>query len=292
MQKHSALIWLVPLIAVIAVLTAGAGLFLQGGAGPYTFTTLHGQTVEMYGQGLYRNDSLIIGAAFKGTDIVTLLVSLPLLIGSYFLYRRGSLKGQILMIGMLFYFLYNGATMTFAATFNSMFLFYTALFSASLFATIIALATFDVQALVDRILAGFPRRGIAIFMFIAGFGTLLLWLSELIGPLMSAEAPELLGPYTTMFTHGFDSAVITPAAVLTGIYLYQRKPLGYLLAAPILVLCTLIGVVVIAQTISQALAGVTFPVAVYVGMVGSWIVMGGFAIGLTVAYFRNLSNKP
>jgi hypothetical protein len=292
MQKHSALIWLVPLIAVIAVLTASAGLFLQGGEGPNTFTTLHGQSVEMNGRGLYQNDSLLVGAAFRGTDTVTLLVSLPLLMVSYFLYLRGSLKGQILMIGALFYFLYNGASMTFAATFNRMFLFYTALFSASLFATIFALVTFDIQTLANRISAGFPRRGIAIFMFVAGIGTLILWLSELVGPIMSGEAPELLGPYTTMFTHGFDSAVITPAAVLTGIFLLQRKPLGYLLAAPILLLCTLIGVVVIAQTISQALAGIAFPVAVYIGMVGSWIVMGAFAVGLTVAYFRNLSNNP
>jgi hypothetical protein len=292
MQKHSALIWLVPLIAVIAVLTASAGLFLQGGEGPNTFTTLHGQSVEMDGRGIYQNDSLLVGAAFRGTDTVTLLVSLPLLMVSYFLYLRGSLKGQILMIGALFYMLYNGASMTFAATFNRMFLFYTALFSASLFATIFALVTFDIQTLANRISAGFPRRGIAIFMFVAGIGTLILWLSELVGPIMSGEAPELLGPYTTMFTHGFDSAVITPAAVLTGIFLLQRKPLGYLLAAPILLLCTLIGVVVIVQTISQALAGITFPVAVYVGMVGSWIVMGAFAVGLTVAYFRNLSTNP
>jgi hypothetical protein len=292
MLKRSSLTWLVPLIIVFAMINAGVGLFSRGGEGPYAFTTLHGQSVEMDGRGLYQNDSLLIGAAFRGTDAVTLLVSLPLLMVSYFLYLRGSLKGQILMIGALFYMLYNGASMTFAAMFNGMFLFYTALFSASLFATIFALATFDVQTLANRISAGFPRRGIAIFMFVAGFGTLLLWLSELVGPLMSGEAPELLGPYTTMFTHGFDSAVITPAAVLTGIYLLQRKPLGYLLAAPILLLCTLIGVVVIAQTISQALVGIIFPIGVYIGMIGSWVVMGAFAIGLTIAYFRNLSNKP
>jgi NADH:ubiquinone oxidoreductase subunit K len=118
----------------------------------------------------------------------------------------------------------------------------------------------------------------------------MLWLRELIDPLMTGQAPANLGPYTTMFTHGFDSAVITPACVLTGIFLLQRKPLGYLLAAPLLILCTLIGVVVIAQTISQTLAGFVFPVGVYVGMIGSWVVMGAFAIGLTVSFFRSVSD--
>lgn len=110
--------------------------------------------------------------------------------------------------------------------------------------------------------------------------------SEVIPALISGQAPEIVGPYTTLFTLAFDSAVITPAAVLTGIFLLQGKPLGYLLAAPILILCTLVGVVVIGQTISQAIAGLIFPVGVYIGMIGSWVVLGGFAIGLLVAYFR------
>jgi hypothetical protein len=51
-----------------------------------------------------------------------------------------------------------------------------------------------------------------------------------------------------MFTHGLDSATITPATVLTGIYLLRRKPLGYLLAPPLLVLCILNGLNVLAAT--------------------------------------------
>ena len=289
MHKSQGLNWLVPLIAVLALITAGTGLFSQGGEGPYTFHSLHGQSVDMYGQGLYQNDSLLVGAGFRGTDTVTLFLSLPLLISSYFLYRRGSVKGRLLLIGALFYFLYNGASMTFAASFNPMFLFYTALFSASFFATIIALVRFDTKALVARISPGFPHRSMGIFLIVIGFGTLMLWLSELIGPLMSGMAPEIMGPYTTLFTHGFDSAVITPTLVITGAYLLQRKPLGYVLAVPLLLFCTLVGVVVLAQTISQALAGLIFSPEIYIGMIGTWIVMGGFAIGFAVSYFRNLS---
>ncbi len=288
MKQQSALIWLVPLIAVLAVITAGSGLFLQGGEGPFTFTTLHGKTVEMYGNGLYRNDSLFSGAAFKGTDVITLFLGVPLLMIGYYVHRRGSLRGDLLMIGTLTYFLYNGASMSFAATFNPMFLFYAALFSTSLFATILAFTTFDTQKLSDNISASTPRRGIAIFLFVAGLGTLGIWLSDVVGPLMAGQAPASLGPYTTMFTHAFDSAVITPAAVIAAIYLLQKKQLGYLLAVPLLILCTLIGIVVIAQTVSQTLAGIIFPIGVYVGMIGSWVVMGAFAIGLLTQFLRNI----
>jgi hypothetical protein len=289
MKQQTSLNWLTPLIIIITIITAGMGLFSQGGDGPFIFTTLHGSTVEIYGQGLYRNDSTFVGALFKGTDAITLFVSIPLLIVSYLSYRRGSMRGSIFMMAMLTYFLYNSASLTFSAAFNPLFLLYAASFSASLFATIIAFTTFDTHTLLNRVLPGAPHRGTAIFMFIAGFGTLVLWISELIGPLMTGQAPANIGPYTTMFTHGFDSAVITPAAVITGVYLLRRKPLGYLFAAPMLILCTLIGIVVISQTISQTLYGFVFPIGVYIGMIGSWVVMGAFAVGLTIAFFRNFS---
>jgi hypothetical protein len=279
------------MIAILAVITAGVGLFSQCGDGPFSFTTVYGDTVEIYGQGIYRHDSTFVATLFKGTDVITLFVGIPLLVVGYLFYRRGSLRGSIFLIGILLYFLYIGVTYTFSVLFNSLFLVYTALFSVSLFATIIALTTFDTQVLASKVTSDMPSRGIAIFMFVAGLGTLMLWLSELIGPLMTGQAPANLGPYTTMFTHGFDSAVITPACVITGIYLLQRKPLGYLLAAPLLILCTLIGVVVIGQTVSQTLAGFVFPIGVYIGMIGSWVVMGAFAIGLTVRFFRNVSDN-
>jgi hypothetical protein len=291
MKQNSTLNWLAPLIAILAIITAGVVLFSQGGDGPFHFTTIYGDTVEIYGQGIYHHDSSFVAALFKGTDAVTLFVGIPLLLVSYLSHRRGSLRGSIFLIGILFYFLYLGVTYTFSAIFNSLFLVYTALFSAGLFAAIIALTTFDTQHLAGRVTTGMSRRGIAIFMFVAGFGTLMLWLSELVGPLMTGQAPANLGPYTTMFTHGFDSAVITPACVITGIYLLKRKPLGYLLAAPLLILCTLIGVVVIGQTISQTLAGFVFPIGVYIGMIGLWVVMGAFAIGLTIKFFRNISEQ-
>lgn len=286
---HKTLTWLVPLVALLALITAGTGLLSQGGQGPYTFETVRGHSVEMYGRGIYQHDSLLVGAAFRGTDAVTLLVSLPLLIVFYLLAWRGSQNAPIAMTGVLFYFLYNSASMTFAAAFNSLFLVYTALFSASFFAVVVSLSNFDAGALAKRIQTGFPHRAIAIFLFVAGFGTLLLWTSELLGPILAGTAPEIIGPYTTLFTHGVDSAVIVPTVVLAGILLLQRKPLGYLLAAPVLILCTLIGVVVIAQTISQAIEGLIFPIGIYVGMIASWIVLGAFAIGLTTAFFRNLS---
>jgi hypothetical protein len=286
---HKSLTWLVPLVALLALITSSAGLFLPGGDGPFTFTTLRGHEVEMFGHGLYQYDTLLVGAALRGTDAVTLLVSLPLLVLFFWKSRRGSSNAPLALLGVLFYFLYKGASLTFSAAFNSLFLVYIALFSSSLFAVIVAMTTFDIKTLSERVQPGFPRRGAAIFLFAVGFGTLLIWLSDIIMPLLEGSAPQIMGPYTTLFTHGFDSAVITPADVFAGVSLLRHQPLGYLLSVPILILCTLIGVVVIGQTAAQTLVGLVFPVEIYIGMIGTWMVIGAFAICLTVSFFRNTS---
>lgn len=289
-KKSPILNWLVPLIAIFVFVAAGAGLFWQDSGTPYSFTTLHGQSIQIYGQGLYRNDSYFKAPIFRGTDFVTLFICLPLLIISFVLYRRGSLKGGILLIGMLSFFLYDSISLVFSAAFNSLFLVYIALFSASFFAFVYAITGVSPQFLANHLSSTVPRRGTTVFLFVTGLGVLFIWLSEIIGPLLQGQVPaEALGPYTTMVTHALDMAIIAPAAMLTGVYLLRREPIGYLLAVPLLILCTLIGVVVIAQTVFQTIAGMTLPISAYIGLVGSWVVLGAFAIWLTLAFFRSLS---
>ena len=289
MKQNTALNWLVPVIALIAIVMAAVGIFTNDDNASHSFTTVYGDSVEIYGRGIYSHDSSFVATLMKGTDVTTLFIAVPLLLIGYLYYRRGSLRGSLFLTAMLLYFLYIGVTYTFSVIFNRMFLFYVALFSAGLFATLTAFSTFDVQSLVDRLTPNVPRKGMGIFLIVAGLSTLMLWLSELIGPLLTGTAPANLGPYTTMFTHGFDSAVITPATVVTGIYLLRKNSWGYLFAAPLLILCALIGVAVISQTITQAFNGIIFPIPVYIGMIGSWVVMGSFAVGFAIRFFRNIA---
>jgi hypothetical protein len=291
MKNKIALHWLVPLIAILAGITASFGLLARGGEGPRMFTTIYGNTVELYGRGVYLRDTTLVATLLKGTDFVTLFISLPLLIASYRSFRRGSWKGSLFLTGVLFYFLYLGATYTFSVIFNVLFLVYTGLFSASLFAVILLFTSLDKEKLAGAIInPGVPKRGIAIFMVVTGIATLLLWLSELVGPLATGSAPQNLGPYTTMFTHGFDSAVLTPALIISGVQIRKGKTSGYQLAIPLLILCAVIGITVISQTISQAMAGITFPVGVYIGMIGSWVVMGSFAVIFLTKFFKHTAD--
>jgi hypothetical protein len=287
MKTSKSLTWLCVLVGLLALVASAAGLFWKDGGTHFPFTTLNGQEVQMYGEGLYRNDTIFTAATFIGTDAVTILVCIPFLIIAFLLHRRRSLRGGFLLIGVLSFFLYNGASLAFGAAYNQFFLVYIALFTASLFAFILAYNSIDYLTLPSRISAGMPHRGLSVFFLVTGVALLFIWLSDVVIALIEGHAPSLLASYTTMVTYVLDIGVIVPALLVTQHLIRRRSPLGYPLASTLLVLCTIIGVAVTAQTAVQTSLGVVLPPAQLAVMVGSFILMGLFAVWLLVLLLRN-----
>jgi hypothetical protein len=290
MKNQPALNWLVPLIAILSIIAAGAGLFWQGGGSPFTFTTLYGETVQIYGQGLYDHDTIFSTGASQGADVVALL-ALPLLLVSFMFYRRGSLRGGFLLASALSYYLYYAASLGLVVAYNNLYLVYLALFSANFFGFILALATFDLPSLPARFSPRLPQRGMAVFMFIVGVGVAFIWLSDVINALTTNGVPQALGANISLITYTIDVGIIAPVCLLAGFLLLRRAPLGYLLTGVMTILLVLIGAMVIGQTIMQLNLGVELSPGQMIGKVGTWIIMGGIAVWLSAAFLRNLSNS-
>ena len=236
MKTANIVIVLSVIIGILALATAGAGagFFYPDDGSPYTFKTLRGNTVTMYGQGLYKNDILFTAAGFQGQDLVTIFIGIPLLGLITFLYARRSTRAQFLLTGILGYFLYVYASMALNAAYNNFFLVYVVLFAFSLYAFIVSFSTVDLHVLSPQVISKMPRRAAAAFMFAGGFVTLFVWLLPLISSLIAGEAPELLGSYTTMVTDALDLAVITPAAFISGALILRGRALGYQILFPLL----------------------------------------------------------
>ena len=291
-RPSNAVVWLSALIAVLALVAAGAGLFWPGREGPSSYTTLRGQTVELYGRGLYRYDTLFGGAGNRGTDVVTLALGHPLLAVSTVLYRRGSLRGTLLLTGALVYFLYVYASAALGTVaYNNLFLVYVALFSASLFALALACRSIDLQALPAHWSPCLPRRGPAVFLFASALVTAAIWLIDPVPGLLPGEPPEMLKTSTTLFTHALDLAIIVPAVSLAGLLILRRAPLGYVMAVPLLVLEVMLAPVIAAQTVSQVSAGVAFTPAQAVGPIAGFLVLALAAISVIVALLRNIAES-
>jgi hypothetical protein len=291
LKSSRAVVWLSILILILAAIAAGAGLFWQDGDGSFAFTTLRGQSAEIYGRGLYRYDSVFIGAGFKGQDFVTLFLGVPLLVLTTLLYRRGSLRGGLLLTGVLTYFLYVYATMAVGAAYNSLFLVYVALFSASFYAFILAFASIDLQALPATTLSRLPVRGPVAFLLAGGLVTLVVWGSPVVGALLQNQPVELLDSYTTMVTYALDLALITPSCFVAGALILQRKPKGYEMAFPLLGLILVLMLVIPAMTVFQLIAGVAFTPPQIAGPIGGFLVLGLFAAWVMIAILRQIPDS-
>jgi hypothetical protein len=279
------------LVAALAFIASGVGLFWQGGKGPSTVTTIYGQAVRLYGHGLYRHDTLFAGAGNRGTDAVTLFLSIPLLVVSVLLYRRGSLRGSLLLTGMLAYFLYVYASLALGSAYNSLFLLTIAVFSASLFAFMRSIAAIDLRRLPTHFSPRLPHRGIASFMLICGLTTLVVWLGMgLLPALIRGGPPKLLDSYTTSITDVVDLGIITPACFLAGFLLLRRSPLGYVMTVALLGILVMLGPVFAAQTVSQLSAGVSYTPGDIIGPIGGFGFLSLVAAWLLVVVLRNISD--
>lgn len=276
------------LVAILAAVYAGIGLFSTGGEGPFDFTTLHGQSVEIYGQGIYRNDASFKAPILRGTDAVTLFVCVPVLLLAVAWYRRGSLRGGLLLTSILAYFLYNSASLGFGAAYNNILLLYIASFSLSFFALVLAFRSIDLETLGARTSSRLPRFWIAIFLFVAGL-SVLVWLMDIVLALLESSIPPTLGPYTTEATYILDLGIILPTAYLAGILVLRRSPWGTLLASILITVNISIGLVVASQSIMQALDGIILTPGQYAAYVAPFLTLSLVAIGLILSIHRSIS---
>jgi len=274
-------------VAVLALVAAGTGLFLSGGDGPFSYTTVHGQTVEIYGQGLYYYDSVIVGTGHQGADAVILLLGIPFLLFALRLYARGSLRGGMMLLGALAYFLYIFTNRALGGAFyNSLFFFYVAAFSLSFFAFVKLFTTIRLE-----LLQSLPRRSMSNLMFVTGVMTAIVWAEAPLAALLSGNSPTLMEHYPTLFTHALDLAIMVPLFFYAGFLVLKRRPLGYMIALPLLIILASLAPTITAATVLQVRAGVTLTPAEIAGYIAGFVLLGVVATWMIVVFLRALHHR-
>ncbi len=273
------------LIATLAIIVAGLGVFWQGEGQKSEFLTLRGETVTIQGHGLYRYETVSIAAQAIAQDVVTLLIGIPLLVISMILFKKGSLQGKLLLSGTLAYFLYTYASFAFGAAYNILFLVYVSLFSLSLFAFIFALMEIDVPTLPKHFSSSLPRRTIAIFLFVVGSFLLLAWLGRIVPALLANQPPLGLESYTTLIIQALDLGLVMPIAFLSGILLWKKSAWGYLLSSIVLIKGVTLALAVSAMAVNMILAGVQVSIGELIMFPSIAIISGG----MTVVLLRNVT---
>jgi len=255
MKNQATLKWLVPLIGILSLIAASAGLLYQNPGEPYPYINHRGESVMINGQGLYYYDTVSSAAQVQANDLITLVVGLPLLMVSVWLAFRGSLRGRLLLTGTLGFFLYTYMSMASLVSYNALFLVYVIIFGLSLYAFILGMMSFDLKTLPENFSEQLPRKWIAALMFLVGGFLSLAWLGRIVPPLFQNQTPVLENT-TTLVIQFMDLALIVPLAFLGGFLLLRRSPWGYLLSSIMLAKGVTLGLAVSAMGINMARMGV------------------------------------
>jgi hypothetical protein len=255
-------------ILILSTLVVLAAFFSPQAGESYTFDTLRGEQVEIYGQGLYRYETVSFYAQAIAQDIVTLLLGVPLLIISLLMSKKGSMRGRVLLTGTLAYFLYTYASYSFLSAFNEAYLFYVAIFSLSLFAVILSFMSIPADELAGHIKTGYPRKGLGIFCLSVGIVIVLMWLARIVPATLQESAPVGLEAASTLVIQSLDLGLVVPLGILSGVLLLRKQNWGYLLGTVFLFKGTTLVIAVFVMAVNMMRMNVS----------GSFIEMGVFGV--------------
>jgi hypothetical protein len=252
------------LIAILATISSAGGCWLAG---------------------LYRDNQFVI-AAWRGNDLVTLFIMVPILVTSLCLARRGSHRAQLVWLGTLDYMLYNYAFYLFAASFNKFFLIYAALFGLSIFALIFGLVGINVQTIAQEFRATTPVRWISGYMVFSAIGLSIVYLTQSISFVLTGQLPSIITRtgHPTSIVFALDLTLLIPVLMLGAIWLLRRQPWGYVLAAISTVKGPAYTLVLTVGSLWAKSSG--FPeVAAEIPI---WVILTGIGLIANVILFRNM----
>jgi hypothetical protein len=234
---------------------------------------------------VYRDNELVKNTWFVN-DLLTLAVMTPLLIGSLIFGTRGSQRAQLVWVAMLAYMLYNFAFYLFGTAFNVFFLIYVALVSLAIFALIFALSSLDVNTISQSFKTTTPVRWISSFMvFIAAFLGF-KWIADSLNFVFTGQLPKAITDFAhpTNIVFALDLTLIVPWMLVGAVWLWQRRPWGYVVGVIMTMKAATYGLVLVTSTLYAALLGTwdsLFPFYAFVflgGVVSAWFLLGNMQV--------------
>ncbi len=284
-MKHGQVITiLVIFIAMAAGAAAGVGVFSSGGPGPSDYQSIRGQTVPIYGDGVYRHMSADVAVQGIGQDVVTLAIGIPALIVALILARSGGLRARLFLSGVLAYFFVQYLFYLVMGMYNPLFLLYVALAGTSFFTLALVLLGVDLKSLQTALTGRVPVRFAGGFLVFNAVAIGLMWLQVVVPPLLDRSIyPAQLQHYTTLIVQGLDLGLLLPLSAVSGVLLMRRTPMGCLLGPIYLVFLSFQMTALVGKLVAMGLTGVSIVPAIFIIPV-----IGAVAIGSTVGVYRRI----
>lgn len=204
-------------------------------------------------------------------DFTDLVMVVPTLLSSALLAGRGSQRARLVWLGALSYLVYAFVIYAFGVHYNPLFLVYVAALGCSLWALIGGMVTTDWSAITARFATRTPAKVVSLFLIVLAALFYLLWLGDEVPALLSGGVPASIKDIgvPTNPVHVLDMAMLLPAMVLAGVWLWRQQAIGYGLAALLLVngLFQTLGIaIVMLFSLRAGLPAAAGPVLIFVAL--------------------------
>ena len=254
-----------------------------------SFVTESGEQVEILTEGIYKYNVKQWVLSGMPWDIVRLVLGIPLLILSFIFYLKGSLKGTMIFIGILFSFFYQSLLWAIGWHFNSLFLVYTFTFAFSWVTLSLVVFSFDINRIERAINKTFPVREVAIFLFFIAGVLFFKCMGEIMPMLSTGVLKEPFLGYYNLFDQFIDIGIIVPFVIFVGVLLLKRNTYGFLFSTVALILVLNIGLsVVTGQSILGVMTNIFYDQSPGIAIFSVFMLFDTFIL---VKIFNNINEK-
>ena len=179
LHNHRAMAAFAVMVALLAAVAAGLGVFARGDGSYETVTSVRGVTYAMTTDGVYAYNAQRVVSEGVGWDIFTLFVAVPVMLAAAPFVAGGSFRGRLFALGLFGYFFYQYLEYAMTWAFGPLFPLFVLIFGSSLIALIWFGASVARDGIADRFGADFPGRPFAVISVVMAILLVVMWTARI-----------------------------------------------------------------------------------------------------------------
>lgn len=286
MRKIATIHILSAIASVLIVIITLCSVFSWNTSKSFDAVNQYGETIKMWGSGIYAHDSYMKATISIGSDMCMLFVGVPMLMFSMIHdINKHDKRSRLMLVSVLAWLLYYAMSLCFGVTYNMLFLAYTALFVCLFFSFVAGIYGLSKEHFdVPDQLCG---KTYTVFLVLSGISTFVAWFPDIISSFTSGRL-QLIEVYTTEITYILDMGIISPVAFICLYMLKRRNSFGVVLLSVLLIGIIIVGIMMIFQTAVQLISGVDLPIPVIITKSAIFTMLGIYASVLAKKLYKTI----
>lgn len=277
------------LLGACIIISALIGILYSNGGAGFEVKNMYGDTVEIYGHGIYAYNSILNVSGRLGADITGIIGAIVLI--SLSIRRSKPLWAEILKTSTIVYLTYYSALLVFGLSMNQLYFLYSVCFGIGIFSSFVSVKDLFNMIEIPTSLREKTYKGTAVFLIITGIVVALIWVSCILPVTINGKFGSLLGIQTNEVTYGIDFGITCPLLIMCGRWILQKKDIGYKAAPLLLNMLVFIALLVIIQRAYCIKLGVEIPIQALISLIISFVILGVIALFLSVKLVRSFMRK-